>query len=244
VRTATLDLRQLDPNAPYDANASTVIRSSPLVVSYGRRPAVVFGWLPSDQNYTDGRISAVRLKYKRGSVRFKPLWTVARYDWKSSPALLPVTPGRGGRQGTRVRRPLVVTGYGLGAGTTGSYGVCDAHGDLVFGGILAIDSRGRVAWEQDFTSAEWIARAGRKEGNIRSSPAVADVDGDGRLEVLLTLGCYGELYAFDGGTGDVEWSFQLGPRTIGTPSLGDLDGDGALEIVAPSFDGQVWALGQ
>ncbi len=63
------------------------------------------------------------------------------------------------------------------------------------------------------------------------------------LEVLITLGCEGELLAFDGETGHLKWIQQLGPRTIGSPSIADLDGDGILEIVVPSYDGSVWFLG-
>ena len=88
-----------------------------------------------------------------------------------------------------------------------------------------------------------VAKVFENEGNVRASPVVADIDGDGQLEVLLSVGCYGKLYAYDGATGRQEWGFQLGPRTIGTPSLGDLDGDGALEIVVGSYDGNVWVLG-
>ena len=124
----------------------------------------------------------------------------------------------------------MVTGYGIGTTNgTGNYGLCDPP----VGGILAITpSTGEVAWEDEFEG----------EGNVRSSAAVADVDGDGQNEVILTVGCYGKIYAFDGATGQREWSLQLGPRTIGTPSLGDLNGDGFLEIVVPSFDGKVYAL--
>lgn len=222
VVTQSVTLDKLDPSIHSIENA--VVRSSPLVAKFGGVWRAVFGWMPDKGNGTDGRISAVDLSadMKAGTVKFTPRWTISRPDWKSSVALLPVsTP------------PLVVTGYGIGLKAnqgTGNYGLCCNPG---LGGILAIDSSGTIVWEKRY----------EKEANIRASPAVGDVDGDGDLEVVITVGCYGKIYAYDGATGREEWNRQLGPRTIGTPSIGDLDGDGRIEIVVCSYDGRVYALG-
>ena len=217
------DIRQFEPAGEHGGvGENTVIRSTPLLYRFGDAWTAVFGWMPDWTIGTQARISALRISadMRAGTVSFAPLWTLNRDDWKSSVALLPL----------KDRSPLVVTGYGIGTTNgTGNYGLCDPP----VGGILAITpSTGEVAWEDEFEG----------EGNVRSSAAVADVDGDGQNEVILTVGCYGKIYAFDGATGQREWSLQLGPRTIGTPSLGDLNGDGFLEIVVPSFDGKVYAL--
>lgn len=215
------DIRRLEPGGHGLPNA--VIRSSPLLADFGDGPTAIFGWMPDWTIGTEARISAVRLSadMRGGQVTFTPLWSIDRDDWKSSVALLPV----------RVDAPLVVTGYGIGTTVgTGNYGACEPP----MGGIIAIDPRtGKIVWENVY----------QDEGNVRGSSAVADIDSDGQLEVLLTVGCFGKLYAYDGATGREEWGFQLGPRTIGTPSVGDLDGDGYLEIVVPSYDGRVWVLG-
>lgn len=215
----SLDIRTLDNSV--EPNAPSVIRSSPLVADFGSGPTAVFGWMPDHRVGTVGRVSAVGLSVdtNAGTVQFTPGWTIDRDDWKSSVALLPVS-----------NPPLVVTGYGIGTTEgTGNYGQCNP----VTGGIVAVRADGSIAWEVNYAGSE---------GNVRASPAVADIDGDGQLEVLLTYGCYGKIHAYDGATGAEEWSFQLGPRTIGTPSIGDLDGDGKLEIVVPSYDGKVWVL--
>lgn len=221
------DLRQLENLGGHGGGdgsfPNAVVRSTPLLYDFGQGWTAVLGWMPDWNVGWEARIGAVRINadMRAGTVEFTPLWNISRDDWKSSVALLPL-PGRN----------LVVTGYGIGnQENTGNYGRCD----WVLGGIIAIDPlTGQVVWENDY---------GDREGNVRGSPAVADIDGDGAMEVLLTMGCYGKIYAYDGATGAQEWGFQLGPRTIGTPSVGDLDGDGTLEIVVPSYDGKVYALG-
>ncbi len=208
-------------------SSTPVIRSSPLLADFGEGMTAVFGWMPDANSGTQARLSAVRLSVNTlsGTAVFTPTWTRSIDDWKSSPALVPMGPAR---------PPLVVTGYGIGLGAnqgTGGYGLCNN----VSGGILAMNVvSGTVAWTHD-----WDATG---EGNVRGSPAVADFDGDGGMDVALPAGCFGKLFGYDGGTGAPKWERQLGPRTIGSPSLGDLNGDGALEIVVGSYDGNVWAL--
>ncbi|MBI3158374.1 MAG: VCBS repeat-containing protein [Chloroflexi bacterium] len=204
-----------------------VIRSSPLIWEQPGGPLVVFGWLPSDLDAADARVSAIRLLTGEGELRLEPEWTVSGYDvWKSSPALVPLADGTS----------LAVMGYGLGIGPnptqSGPVGLCLP--EYVFGGVVALNPDGSPAWQQDY---------GREEGNLRASAAVADIDGDGDVEVLLPSGCFGLLHAFDGATGAEEWTLQVGPLNQSSPSIGDLDGDGFLEIVLGSYDGQVWVLG-
>ena len=217
------DIRQFESSGGHGGGGeNTVIRSTPLLYDFGQGWTAVFGWMPDWTIGTEARIAAVRINadMRIGTVQFEPLWNISRDDWKSSVSLLPLA-----------GKNLVVTGYGIGTTQgTGNYGLCDPP----MGGILAIDPlTGAVVWENEFNN----------EGNVRGSSAVADVDGDGQMEVVLTVGCYGKIYAFDGTTGAQEWSLQLGPRTIGTPSIGDLDGNGTLEIVVPSYDGKVYVLG-
>lgn len=77
--------------------------------------------------------------------------------------------------------------------------------------------------------------------SIRSSAALADIDGDGISEVLLGDGS-GDFKAFSGDTGELEWSFATGDEIVSSAAVGDLDGDGELETVFGSADGSVYAL--
>jgi len=225
VRSTSLKLRDIEKDIP--PGTPPVIRTSPLVDYTHDGSLVVFGWLPSDQNATDGRLTAVRLKAENGNLSLEPAWTNRDLDtWKSSPALVPQPDGNN----------LIVMGYGLGIGPaptqSGTVGSCQK--DYVFGGVAAVDENGKIVWNQSF---------GKAEGNLRASAAVADIDGDGQLEVIIPAGCYGKLHAFDAKSGAPEWTLQLGPRTQTSPSIGDLDGNGTLEIVIASYDGQVYVLG-
>ncbi|MBI4885180.1 MAG: VCBS repeat-containing protein [Actinobacteria bacterium] len=205
-----------------------VIRSSPVVVADTARPEVFFGWLPSDEDAADARFTALRLSSANGAVQFDPVFSIDRYDiWKSSPALVTSAHDEGS---------LIVAGYGLGIGPnptqSGPVGLC--IDEFLSGGVVAVAPDGSEAWSRDYEGTE---------GNIRASAAVADIDGDGRLEVVLPSGCSGRLHAFDGLTGDEEWSLDLGPVTQTSPSIGDIDGDGHLEIVIGSYDGLIRVLG-
>ena len=101
---------------------------------------------------------------------------------------------------------------------------------------------------------------------IDSSPAVADIDNDGRVEVVIGVGSTmhahqnGSVIAFDGATGRIEWAFDQGrdtaslwagdlpipdnwcEGTYATPAIGDVNGDGGLDVVFGSWDFYIWAV--
>lgn len=76
-------------------------------------------------------------------------------------------------------------------------------------------------------------------GNIHSieaSPAVADLNGDGRLEIVV--GSWdGQLYVWDDrGALLPGWPIRVGDQIISSAALVDLNGDGRLDIVVGSKD--------
>ncbi|MFT5680760.1 MAG: hypothetical protein ACI8RZ_001666 [Myxococcota bacterium] len=101
------------------------------------------------------------------------------------------------------------------------------------GGLTAMSGDGQVIhWTQSGLGSE------------PSTPAIADLNGDGRPEVVATGS--GGIYAFHGDTGVPYWSGASGstPHVCGGVSVYDLNGDGNPEIVqgAQIFNGQTGAL--
>lgn len=88
-------------------------------------------------------------------------------------------------------------------------------------------------------TVKWSATLG---GSLRSSPAVADLDGDGIREVLIG-GPDGAFRAYHGKTGQLLWSYPTQGEIVSSAAVGDLDGDGKLEVVFGSGDGYLYAMG-
>jgi hypothetical protein len=76
--------------------------------------------------------------------------------------------------------------------------------------------------------------------SIEASPAVADVDNDGRLEIAV--GAWdGRMYIWDdSGQSLPGWPVQVSDQIISSAALVDLDGDGYLDIVVGSKDGHLY----
>jgi hypothetical protein len=80
-------------------------------------------------------------------------------------------------------------------------------------------------------------------GNIHSieaSPAIADLDGDGRLEIAV--GAWdGRMYLWDdAGQPLPGWPIMVDDQIISSAALVDLDADGRLDVVAGSKDGRLY----
>jgi len=71
------------------------------------------------------------------------------------------------------------------------------------------------------------------------SLATADLDGDGKAEVIAGS-TNKKVYAFDH-DGSLRWTFETG-GTVHSVVAGDLNGDGQIEVVAGSHDTHVYAL--
>lgn len=83
------------------------------------------------------------------------------------------------------------------------------------------------------------------QSDVESSPAVGDIDGDGRPEVVF--GDFrGYVYSVAGDASGLittpKWRFKAGDLVWSSPALGDVDGDGHVEVVIGSKDHHVYVL--
>ncbi len=132
-----------------------------------------------------------------------------------------------------------------------------AAGDLDHDGlpeIVVVDQNGWLyAWHGDGTEVADGDGDPSTDGVLRrfpdtpwwqvQAPALADLDGDGRDEILVGTQD-STFYVLDGTTGADEpgWPRPLGSFAGGGVAVGDIDGDGDLEVVVPSRSSEVYAL--
>ncbi len=81
---------------------------------------------------------------------------------------------------------------------------------------------------------QWHSPTG--QSTSESSPKIADLDGDGEMEVVVGA-WYGSVVCFNALTGATEWSVNLGGNVDHAPAVAQLDDDPGLEVVVGS-DGQ------
>ena len=150
----------------------------------------------------------------------------------------------------------------------------DGRNEIVFGHrdgkLRAYEADGSLKWEAPAVpgASQEPCQQQFTPSAIDSSPAVADIDGDGVFEVIVGVGSAsagardqnGSVIAFDGRTGRIEWTFKQSrdtgniwdgatpeldgwcEATYATPAIGDVDGNGAVDIVFGSYDFYIWAI--
>jgi outer membrane protein assembly factor BamB len=79
-------------------------------------------------------------------------------------------------------------------------------------------------------------------GEDYSTPAAADLNGDGHLDFVSHRWRREDVLAIDGRTERVLWRFETADHNEGGVAVADLDGDGLDDVIAPSEDGCVYAL--
>ncbi|MEM8706716.1 MAG: FG-GAP-like repeat-containing protein, partial [Actinomycetota bacterium] len=135
-------------------------------------------------------------------------------------------------------------------------------GDSSPGGIF--DHTGGVMRALDWSGNTVIELWNRTPNeSVQGSPAIGDINNDGRPEVIVTTGEYWHVtcnagspdcspgyatdhskvlaYHLDDGSTVPGWPVDTGDTITASPALGDLDGDGDLEVVVGSWDDRVYA---
>ncbi len=80
------------------------------------------------------------------------------------------------------------------------------------------------------------------EGDLMSTPAVSDLDGDGRLEIVATA-ANGYVHVLGDALQELPgWPVALGTRIETSPVVADLDADGVPEVIIGGDDGALRVL--
>jgi outer membrane protein assembly factor BamB len=106
-----------------------------------------------------------------------------------------------------------------------------------YNSILCIDGGdGFMEWSRNFVVPQHTNGYG-----LISSPALADIDGDGKLEVIFAS-CDRAMHALNAEDGSIRWAYPC-PMLVGSsPAVADIDGDGKAEVVFGCNDARVYAL--
>ncbi len=114
----------------------------------------------------------------------------------------------------------------------------DNYLDVVFGCyrndscVYALSGKdGSLIWKYNTST-------GKAEGCNDVAPLIFDVDGDGKLDVIVPSSCNNKTFCFNGEDGSIKWVSQS-RGSDSPPTLGDIDGDGQLEILHGEFLGYV-----
>jgi len=122
--------------------------------------------------------------------------------------------------------------------------VGDVNGDgspeIIYGSdggrVYCISENGKWLWEKD---PEEDSPFGR------SAPVVADINSDGKMEILIAKSNYSpkqRLYALDAGTGEVLWDFETKLHVYACLASADIDLDGRPEIICGDKANVVYCL--
>ena len=104
--------------------------------------------------------------------------------------------------------------------------------------VLCLNARGQLKWRRELTfNADFDPT---KADLTESVPTMADLDGDGKNEVLIGTND-GTLWCFDS-KGKTRWSVKAKSWIVGGVAVADLGFDKGLEVVFGSYDRNLYCL--
>jgi hypothetical protein len=137
------------------------------------------------------------------------------------------------------------TDLGASLGSSPAVGDVDGDGDLEVaigvgysptsqpGAIVLLDHAGNVLWR--VTTKDCNGGADGVPDGVFGSPALADISGDGFLEVIVA-GFDEELYVLDRNGNHLSgWPKHLADSTWASPAVADLDRNGDLDVIVGAY---------
>ena len=112
------------------------------------------------------------------------------------------------------------------------------------GRIVCLDENGKERWsfatdERIGQTERWFVDTARVHA-IDAPPVVADIDGDGRPEILAGSE-RGILYCLDAG-GTLKWKHDCEGQIRAAPAIADINGDGRQEVLIGSGNNRLTAI--
>lgn len=95
---------------------------------------------------------------------------------------------------------------------------------------------GYISWTRPFTP-----NPATNDVSMDSSPALADIDGDGRLEIIIG-GNDNMLHALNAEDGSPRWAYPVQKPVVSSPAVADIDSDGKAEVAFGCKDNRVYAV--
>ncbi|NLF24051.1 MAG: hypothetical protein GX589_00120 [Deltaproteobacteria bacterium] len=113
------------------------------------------------------------------------------------------------------------------------YGGFGADGKACGGGVAAIRGRtGKIRWNFNLKRFARRNKIPALSYSVFSTPALADVDGDGRMEI--GFGTFSRYSFLLEAGGKLRWYYCNADTVWSSPAFADVDGDGQLEMIIGS----------
>ena len=122
---------------------------------------------------------------------------------------------------------------------SGSPGIGDFNGDGRLD--VAMGSSDGYLYIVDAANGSIITRL-KLGGGEASTPSIADIDGDGLPEIVVTESSNLHIIDYEAGKGFIDHIVQLEGLLVPPPPIYDLYGDGVLDAVVNNRDGRVYVV--